>query len=170
MSDKNFKVKNKVVISGLTGGAGPVVADSSNVLDSVSNLPTQYGGTGTTTSPSSGQILYSESGTTYSPTTLSSLITTGFPSNSTSSNITLSSNNKYFINTSAERTLTLPSSPDLGDEIHLFDANGNSATNNITVNSNSGKINGSVQDLTIDVNGAALSLIYTGSDYGWVIR
>jgi hypothetical protein len=100
----------------------------------------------------------------------STTIVTGPSSTAVSSNISVAANNKYFVNTSAARTLTLPASPTLGDEIQLFDATGTAATNNITVNSNSGKINGSVQDLTIDVNGAALSLIYTGSTYGWVVR
>ena len=74
MADKNFKVKNKLVLNGLAGNAGPLVADSSNVVDSTPYIATQYGGTGTTTSPSSGQILYSSEGTTYTPTTLSSLV------------------------------------------------------------------------------------------------
>lgn len=74
MADKNFKVKNKLVINGLAGAAGPLIADSSNVVDSTPYIATQYGGTGTTTSPSSGQVLYSSSGTTYAPTTLSSLV------------------------------------------------------------------------------------------------
>lgn len=74
MSDKNFKVKNKLVLNGLAGNAGPLVADSSNVVDSTPYIATQYGGTGTTTSPSAGQVLYSSSGTTYAPTTLSSLV------------------------------------------------------------------------------------------------
>ena len=100
----------------------------------------------------------------------STTIVTGPLSTAVSSNISVAANNKYFVNTSAARTLTLPASPTLGDEIQLFDATGTAGTNNITVNSNSGKINGSVQDLTIDVNGAALLLIYTGSDYGWVVR
>jgi hypothetical protein len=100
----------------------------------------------------------------------STTIVTGPSSTAVSSNISVAANNKYFVNTSAARTLTLPASPTLGDEIQLFDATGTAATNNITVNSNSGKINGSVQDLTIDVNGAALLLIYTGLDYGWVVR
>lgn len=73
MSDKDFKVKNKLQVKGITS-AGPVVSDSSGNLDSTSSIATQYGGTGTTTSPTSGQILYSATGTTYSPTTLSSLI------------------------------------------------------------------------------------------------
>jgi hypothetical protein len=73
LSDKDFKVKNKLQIKGITS-AGPVVADSSGNIDSTSSIATQYGGTGTTTSPNAGQILYSTSGTTYSPTTLSSLV------------------------------------------------------------------------------------------------
>ena len=73
MSDKDFKVKNKLQVKGITS-AGPVVSDASGNLDSTAYVATQYGGTGTSTSPSSGQILYSSSGTTYAPTTLSSLI------------------------------------------------------------------------------------------------
>jgi len=44
-------------------------------IDSVPYLETQYGGTGTVTSPSSGQVLYSASGSTYAPATLSDLVT-----------------------------------------------------------------------------------------------
>jgi len=74
MADKNFKVKNKLVLNGLAGAAGPLIADASNIVDSTPYIATQYGGTGTTTSPSAGQVLYSSAGTTYTPTTLSSLI------------------------------------------------------------------------------------------------
>lgn len=74
MADKNFKVKNKLVINGLAGNAGPLIADASNIIDSTPYIATQYGGTGTITSPSAGQVLYSSAGTTYTPTTLSSLI------------------------------------------------------------------------------------------------
>jgi hypothetical protein len=73
LSDKDFKVKNKLVVNGLTGGAGPLVANSNKEIDSVAFLSTLQGGTGTTTSPSSGQVLYSASGTTYNPTTLNTL-------------------------------------------------------------------------------------------------
>jgi len=72
LSDKDFKVKNKLQVKGITS-AGPVVSDASGNLDSTAYVATQYGGTGTTTSPSSGQILYSSSGTTYAPTALTSL-------------------------------------------------------------------------------------------------
>jgi hypothetical protein len=86
---------------------------------------------------------------------------------SVSSNITLVAGRRYFVDTSAARTLTLPANPTLGQEIIVVDASGTAGTNNITINSNSGKINGTVQNLTIDVDGAGASLIYTGSAYGW---
>ena len=73
MADKNFKVKNKLVIAGLTNANGVLLAEN-HAIDSHTNLSTQYGGTGTTTSPSAGQVLYSSAGTTYTPTTLSSLV------------------------------------------------------------------------------------------------
>ena len=73
MANKDFKVKNKLVISGLTNASGVLLAEG-HTVDSHTNLATQYGGTGTTTSPNAGQVLYSASGSTYAPTTLSSLI------------------------------------------------------------------------------------------------
>ena len=84
-----------------------------------------------------------------------------------SSNTTLVTGYRYFVNTSAARTLTLPASPSLGGEITIFDASGLAGTNNITVSSNGGKINGAVQDLILDANGAVAILTYTGSTYGW---
>lgn len=84
-----------------------------------------------------------------------------------SSNTTLAAGYRYFVDTTAARTLTLPASPSLGQEIQIFDASGSAGTYNITVDSNSGKINGSVQDLILDANGAVAILTYTGSTYGW---
>jgi hypothetical protein len=94
-------------------------------------------------------------------------IPTGFTSQSVSSNISLQKNYNYFVDTSAARTLTLPASPTVGDEIHIFDSSGTASTNKITVDSNGGKINGTVQNLEIDVDNAAVVMIYTGASYGW---
>ena len=91
------------------------------------------------------------------------------PTTSVSSNITLESNKRYFVNTSAARTLTLPASPTDGDEIQVFDVTGSAATNAIVLNSNSNKINGTVQNLEIDVNYDVVAIVYTGSGYGWVV-
>ena len=90
-----------------------------------------------------------------------------FASTAVSSNITLVSLNNYMVDTTSARTLTLPASASIGDEIHIFDATGSAATNNITVNNNSLNLRGSSQTLTINVNYAAVVLIYVGATYGW---
>ena len=74
MANKDFKVKNKLTIAGLSNASG-VLLSQNNDVDSYTNLATQYGGTGTTTSPNAGQVLYSTSGSTYAPTTLADLVT-----------------------------------------------------------------------------------------------
>jgi hypothetical protein len=100
----------------------------------------------------------------------STSITTGPASSTVSSNITLAANNKYFVNTAAARTLSLPASASVGDAIEIYDATGTAATYNITITPNSLKINGSIQNYIIDVNGAATTLTYTGLTYGWKVR
>ena len=93
-----------------------------------------------------------------------------FASTAVSSNITLASLNNYMVDTSSARTLTLPASASIGDEIHIFDATGSAATNNITVANNSLKINGQATSLTIDKAYAGVTLIYVGSAYGWRVN
>jgi hypothetical protein len=66
LANKDFKVKNKLQVAGITS-AGPIVADASGNFDSTPYIATQYGGTGTTTSPNAGQVLYSSAGSTYAP-------------------------------------------------------------------------------------------------------
>jgi len=168
LSNKDFKVKNKLQVAGITS-AGPLVSDASGNVDSTSSIATQFGGTGTATSPTSGQILYSSSGTTYAPTDLTSVVSI-FTNTELSSNVTLAKNTNYFVNTSAARTLTLPASPSVGDELYIFDASNNALTNNITVLPNSNKVQGSVQNLIIDSNAATVALTYTGSSYGWAVN
>lgn len=89
---------------------------------------------------------------------------------SISSNTTMIAGYRYFVDTSASRTLTLPSSATIGDEIQIFDSTNTAGTNNITINSNNGKIEGVVESYIIDVNGAAIVMTYTGSTYGWKVR
>jgi hypothetical protein len=91
-------------------------------------------------------------------------------SSSVSSNTTLVSNSKYFVDTSTAKTLTMPSSALTGDIIEIYDATGTATTSNITMAPNSLKINGSVQSYVIDINGASVVFTYTGSEYGWKVR
>ena len=84
-----------------------------------------------------------------------------------SANTTLVAGRRYFVDTTAARTLTLPASPTLGQEIVIFDATGTAGTNNITLSRNGNKINGLTEDAIIDVDKSAAVLIYTGSSIGW---
>ena len=84
-----------------------------------------------------------------------------------SSNITLVAGRRYFVDTTAARTLTLPASPTLGQEIVIFDASGSAGTNNITIARNGNNINSVADNAIIDVDKAAAVLIYTGSTIGW---
>lgn len=84
-----------------------------------------------------------------------------------SANTTLVAGRRYFVDTTAPRTLTLPASPTLGQEIVIFDATGMAGTNNITLSRNGNKINGLTEDAIIDVDKSAAVLIYTGSSIGW---
>ena len=87
-----------------------------------------------------------------------------------SSNITLLSGYKYYVDTTSARTLTLPASPSLGDEIVIYDASNSALTNNITVLPNGNKVQGSIQTLIVDSNAAVAYLAYTGSTYGWAVN
>ena len=71
--------------------------------------------------------------------------------------------------TSSPVTLTLPSSPNLGDEVRVIDATNNAATNNITVARNGSKIMGLDSDLTININEAAFGLVYFNASRGWLL-
>ncbi len=77
---------------------------------------------------------------------------------------------KLFIDcSSGVVTVNLPSSPDMGSEIRVIDATGNAATNNITIGRNGSKINGADSDLTLDVNRAAIGLVYYNTAQGWIL-
>ena len=85
------------------------------------------------------------------------------------SNITLTANSKYFVDTSAARTLTLPTTPTMGQEISIIDGTGNAATNNITIARNGNKIQGLAEDMTVSTNRAAFVLAYYNAANGWLL-
>lgn len=64
-------------------------------------------------------------------------------------------------------TLTLPSSPSVGDVVGVSDSSGSFATNNLTIANNGSKIMGASENLVIDINDASFLLVYTGSTDGW---
>ena len=88
-----------------------------------------------------------------------------------STGFTAAAGKGYFCNTSsAAFTVTLPASPSLGDEVSIVDYSGTADTNNITVGRNSLKIMGSAADLTVAIERAAFTLVYSDSTYGWLLK
>ena len=76
---------------------------------------------------------------------------------------------KLFIDTSTAKTVTLPASANMGDEIRIIDVTGNAGTNNITVGRNGHKIHGAASDLVININRTALGLVYYDAAQGWLL-
>jgi len=65
-------------------------------------------------------------------------------------------------------TVTMPASPELGDSVG-FAGNGDISTNNVTVDFNGNNMNGSADDLIIDLDYCYFELLYTGDATGWVL-
>ncbi len=86
-------------------------------------------------------------------------------------NYTASAGEGVFCNTtSGSFTLTLPSSPTLGDEVSFVDYAGTFDTYALTIGRNSEKINGATADLTVSVERAANTLVYTDGTQGWLLK
>ena len=84
-------------------------------------------------------------------------------------NVTLKAGEKVIVDTSVARTLTLPTTAEIGDEVRIIDGTGQAASNNITINRNGHKIQGQSTDLTINVARAALGLVYYNVANGWLL-
>ena len=70
---------------------------------------------------------------------------------------------KYFVPTnSGQLTLVLPSSPQVGDEIQVFDADGGATSTPILIDNNGKNINGLFEGASLDSNGVAATFVYTG--------
>ena len=134
--------------------------DSINVLSDVDT---------TTAAPTSGQVLI-WNGTNWAPGTAASA-GLDFDSAIKTASFNAVVNKGYFVDTSSNvLTVTLPSSPSVGEEVHVIDSSNSAATNNITIGRGGNPIASSATDLTVAINGAAFRLIYSGSStFGWVL-
>ena len=77
----------------------------------------------------------------------------------------------YFVNTtSAAITATLPASPTIGDFISFVDYAATFDTNNLTIARNGKNIQGLAEDLTVNQERAALTLVFTDNTQGWLLE
>ena len=144
-------------------------------------------GTTTTIGDSGDSITISSGTTTTNQGTISTAGITGGTINNTTGSITglqqqidwqtgdikttaftASANEGYFCNTtSAAFTVTLPASPTAGDVIAFKDYADTFDTNNLTIDPNGNKIQGSTNNFLITVEGTAAVFLYIDSTQGW---
>ena len=125
-------------------------------------LPTADAGT-------SGDALTSDASGTLSWTTMSG--GTSWQAVEAGATMTAVAGEGYFINTTSNAcTATLPAGT-LGDEVSFIDYARTFDSNNLTVAANgSEKIYASTDDLTVAVEGAAFTLVFTDSTQGWLLK
>ena len=139
------------------------MVETTDSIDVLSDVDT------TTAAPTSGQVLI-WNGTNWAPGTAASA-GLDFDSAIKTASFNAVVNKGYFVDTSSNvLTVTLPSSPSVGEEVHVIDSSNSAATNNITIGRGGNPIASSASDLTVAINGAAFRLIYSGSStFGWVL-
>ena len=159
-------------VSGQVGNAlvaGTVYTNAQPNITSVGTLTsvtvsgtTNLGAVGniTITGGTSGQMLSTNGSGALSWATPST-ITTSIVSGTTQAAV---QNYRYVLSNASATTLTLPSSPTLGDTVYLVVAN-DLLTNIVARNGQ--KIMSLDQDMTINSSNAAFGLLYTNSTLGW---
>jgi hypothetical protein len=79
--------------------------------------------------------------------------------------------NGYFCNTTGGAfTVTLPTSPSLGDFVSFIDYAGTFDTNNLTIARNGKNIQGVAEDLTVSVERAGFTLVFVDDTQGWLLQ
>ena len=89
----------------------------------------------------------------------------------TASTVTVESNKGYFINTTSNAcTVTLPASPDVGDQVILLDYARTWDTNAITIDSNGNDFQNQADDYIVDYDteGQGINIVFSGSTNGWI--
>ena len=83
-------------------------------------------------------------------------------------NYTALNNERIFVNQGGI-TITLPLNPTLGWQVQLVDMTGAAGTTNWTVARNSQRIQGTQENLVVNINGARMTLVYSDAVRGWTL-
>jgi hypothetical protein len=92
-----------------------------------------------------------------------------------SANYTAVNGDQVLVDTSgggigAPVTITLPSSPAIGNEVTIIDSGNNLASNNLTVDRNGSNLLGAASNLTVSTNSVAFTLVYVNATRGWIYK
>lgn len=94
----------------------------------------------------------------------------GQPWSVQSGNFNATAGGRYWVDTnSTPVTMTLPSTPTLGDTVQVIDYSGTFNARNLTVGNNSNKIMRITDTMTVSTNGAAFTLVWSGATNGWLM-
>ncbi len=155
-------VANDLTISGGTvnntviGGSTPAAGTFSGLVANSLTYPTSDG--------SNGQAIVTNGSGTLSFATISGG-GGGITYVTKTANYTMSAGEGVIANTAGGTfTLTLPASPSTGDQVIIADGS-NWATTNLTVGRNGSTIEGVASDLTCDVEGISVTMVYDGSTW-----
>jgi hypothetical protein len=86
------------------------------------------------------------------------------------SGYTASAGQQLFCDTnSGGFTVNLPSSPQQNDTIRFYDLRKTFDSNALTIGRNGKLIQGDASNMTVNSEGAAFEVVYSGSSYGWRI-
>ena len=89
----------------------------------------------------------------------------------TGSTLSAETGRGYFINTTSNAcTITLPASPEIGDQIVFADYARTWATNNVIIDSNGNNFQGEADNYTVDYStaGQSLNIVYSDATKGWI--
>jgi hypothetical protein len=103
---------------------------------------------------------------------LNSIVTTNTPNTwkvITDNTYNIANKDRLLVIPNAGQTLTLPVTPAVGSFVEIVDAAGTAGTTNFTVARNGSLIQGQAINLTFNVNGGSIGLVFAGSAYGWRI-
>ena len=81
------------------------------------------------------------------------------------------SGDQILANTSSNPiTILLPASPAVGDEVSIIDTRGTWGSNNCIINRNGKPINSGTSNLTLNINGQSITLLYIDATRGWAFK
>jgi hypothetical protein len=139
--------------------SNPVVLTS----DVSGTLPVANGGTGVSSPGASGNVLTSN-GTVW--TSAAPSAAGGLTYIFTTTSVTAVDKQGVLTDTSGGAfTVTLPATPTTGAQVVVADAGNAWGTNNLTVGRNGSTIAGLAENLTCDINGASVQLVYDGTTW-----